>query len=204
MQAKLHRWAGDDSSRRFGDLFSLVCNRASRPGPWGVSARSQSEPARCWHSRKSSGHYRERRKRWHVGSADQAELGGAHLQRGHERRYVRADQDGAVSEHRAVWCMTRVGDCSRSTARLTLAGSIHDTLMRPGPTGAASSERDSTTSRSLLVSHGTIRTRRRTDVLSRESNDRHLNTITVEVWLASLQTASGDVAKPCTQISERD
>src|SRR5436305_8119945 len=24
MQAKLHRWAGDDSSRRFGDLFNLV------------------------------------------------------------------------------------------------------------------------------------------------------------------------------------
>jgi RNA-directed DNA polymerase len=26
MQAKLHRWAGDDSSRRFGDLFNLVCD----------------------------------------------------------------------------------------------------------------------------------------------------------------------------------
>ncbi|MGH3197339.1 MAG: hypothetical protein ACRDNT_15700 [Streptosporangiaceae bacterium] len=24
MQAKLHRWAGDDHSRRFGDLFNLV------------------------------------------------------------------------------------------------------------------------------------------------------------------------------------
>jgi RNA-directed DNA polymerase len=24
MQAKLHRWAGEDSSRRFGDLFNLV------------------------------------------------------------------------------------------------------------------------------------------------------------------------------------
>ena len=24
MQAKLHRWAGDDRSRRFGDLFNLV------------------------------------------------------------------------------------------------------------------------------------------------------------------------------------
>ena len=23
MQAKLHRWAGEDSSRRFGDLFNL-------------------------------------------------------------------------------------------------------------------------------------------------------------------------------------
>jgi len=26
MQAKLHRWAGKDSSRRFGDLFNLVCD----------------------------------------------------------------------------------------------------------------------------------------------------------------------------------
>ena len=26
MQIKLHRWAGDDSSRRFGDLFNLVCD----------------------------------------------------------------------------------------------------------------------------------------------------------------------------------
>ena len=24
MQAKLHRWAGEDPSRRFGDLFNLV------------------------------------------------------------------------------------------------------------------------------------------------------------------------------------
>jgi len=24
MQAKLHRWAGEDRSRRFGDLFNLV------------------------------------------------------------------------------------------------------------------------------------------------------------------------------------
>jgi len=24
MQAKLHRWAGEDSSRQFGDLFNLV------------------------------------------------------------------------------------------------------------------------------------------------------------------------------------
>ena len=24
MQVKLHRWAGEDSSRRFGDLFNLV------------------------------------------------------------------------------------------------------------------------------------------------------------------------------------
>jgi RNA-directed DNA polymerase len=26
MQAKLHRWAGEDCSRRFGDLFNLVCD----------------------------------------------------------------------------------------------------------------------------------------------------------------------------------
>ena len=26
MQIKLHRWAGADSSRRFGDLFNLVCD----------------------------------------------------------------------------------------------------------------------------------------------------------------------------------
>jgi RNA-directed DNA polymerase len=26
MQARLHRWAGEDSSRRFGDLFNLVCD----------------------------------------------------------------------------------------------------------------------------------------------------------------------------------
>ena len=27
MQAKLHRWAGDDPSRRFGDLFNLAAPR---------------------------------------------------------------------------------------------------------------------------------------------------------------------------------
>ena len=27
MQAKLHRWAGEDSSRRFGDLFNLAAPR---------------------------------------------------------------------------------------------------------------------------------------------------------------------------------
>ena len=26
MQAKLHRWAGEDPSRRFGDLFNLICD----------------------------------------------------------------------------------------------------------------------------------------------------------------------------------
>lgn len=53
MQVKLHRWAGEDSSRRFGDLFNLVCdpwflaeawsrvreNKGSRtPGPDRVTA----------------------------------------------------------------------------------------------------------------------------------------------------------------------
>jgi RNA-directed DNA polymerase len=53
MQAKLHRWAGEDPSRRFGDLFNLVCdpyflaeawmrarsNRGARtPGTDGVTA----------------------------------------------------------------------------------------------------------------------------------------------------------------------
>src|SRR5580700_2626325 len=28
MQAKLHCWAGEDPSRRFGDLFNLVCDPA--------------------------------------------------------------------------------------------------------------------------------------------------------------------------------
>jgi RNA-directed DNA polymerase len=28
MQTKLHRWAGDDGSRRFGDLFNLVYDPA--------------------------------------------------------------------------------------------------------------------------------------------------------------------------------
>ena len=27
MQAKFHRWAGEDSSRRFGDLFNLAAPR---------------------------------------------------------------------------------------------------------------------------------------------------------------------------------
>jgi RNA-directed DNA polymerase len=34
MQAKLHRWAGDDSSRRFGDLFNLVCDREFLAEAW--------------------------------------------------------------------------------------------------------------------------------------------------------------------------
>jgi RNA-directed DNA polymerase len=34
MQAKLHRWAGDDSSRRFGDLFNLVHDPAFLAEAW--------------------------------------------------------------------------------------------------------------------------------------------------------------------------
>ena len=32
MQIKLHRWAGDDSSRRFGDLFNLVLSISTSRG----------------------------------------------------------------------------------------------------------------------------------------------------------------------------
>ena len=34
MQIKLHRWAGDDSSRRFGDLFNLVSDPAFLMHAW--------------------------------------------------------------------------------------------------------------------------------------------------------------------------
>jgi RNA-directed DNA polymerase len=34
MQAKLHRWAGEDSSRRFGDLFNLVCDPVFLAEAW--------------------------------------------------------------------------------------------------------------------------------------------------------------------------
>jgi RNA-directed DNA polymerase len=34
MQAKLHRWAGEDPSRRFGDLFNLVYDRAFLVAAW--------------------------------------------------------------------------------------------------------------------------------------------------------------------------
>jgi len=33
-QTKLHRWAGDDSSRRFDDLFNLVCDPATLMVAW--------------------------------------------------------------------------------------------------------------------------------------------------------------------------
>ena len=34
MQIKLHRWAGEDSSRRFGDLFNLVYDPAFLVHAW--------------------------------------------------------------------------------------------------------------------------------------------------------------------------
>jgi len=34
MQIKLHRWAGKDSSRRFGDLFNLVYDPAFLVHAW--------------------------------------------------------------------------------------------------------------------------------------------------------------------------
>jgi len=34
MQSKLHRWAGEDSSRRFGDLFNLVYDPAFLMHAW--------------------------------------------------------------------------------------------------------------------------------------------------------------------------
>src|SRR5215472_1302825 len=34
MQARLHRWAGEDSSRRFGDLFNLVYDPEFLAGAW--------------------------------------------------------------------------------------------------------------------------------------------------------------------------
>jgi RNA-directed DNA polymerase len=41
MQAKLHRWAGEDSSRRFGDLFNLVCDLGFLAGAWDRARRNQ-------------------------------------------------------------------------------------------------------------------------------------------------------------------
>src|SRR3984957_19130467 len=40
MQAKLHRWAGQDSSRRFGDLFNLVHDRGFLAEAWLRVARN--------------------------------------------------------------------------------------------------------------------------------------------------------------------
>ncbi len=45
MQTKLHRWAGDDVSRRFGDLFNLVYDPAFLMHAWErVSTNKGSRP----------------------------------------------------------------------------------------------------------------------------------------------------------------
>jgi RNA-directed DNA polymerase len=41
MQVKLHRWAGEDSSRRFGDLFNLVCDLDFLAEAWGRARRNK-------------------------------------------------------------------------------------------------------------------------------------------------------------------
>src|SRR5271157_5580376 len=46
MQAKLHRWAGEDPSRRFGDLFNLVYDPAFLVHAWErVSANKGAQTA---------------------------------------------------------------------------------------------------------------------------------------------------------------
>ena len=46
MQAKLHRWAGEDPSRRFGDLFNLVYDPAFLVHAWErVSANKGAQAA---------------------------------------------------------------------------------------------------------------------------------------------------------------
>src|SRR4249919_1685211 len=37
MQAKLHRWASEDSARRFGDLFNLVYDPAFLVDAWPIT-----------------------------------------------------------------------------------------------------------------------------------------------------------------------
>jgi len=41
MQVKLHRWAGEDSSRRFGDLFNLVCDPDFLAEAWDRARRNK-------------------------------------------------------------------------------------------------------------------------------------------------------------------
>jgi RNA-directed DNA polymerase len=46
MQSKLHRWAGDDSSRRFSDLFNLVYDPAFLMHAWErVESNSEAKTA---------------------------------------------------------------------------------------------------------------------------------------------------------------
>ena len=61
MQAKLHRWAGQDQSRRFGDLFNLVCDPDFLAQAWfrvkaNTGARTQGSTRPRWPtSRTGSG-----------------------------------------------------------------------------------------------------------------------------------------------------
>ena len=41
MQSKLHRWAGDDPHRRFGDLFNLVYDPAFLLAAWDAGPRNK-------------------------------------------------------------------------------------------------------------------------------------------------------------------
>src|SRR5438874_13829401 len=47
MQLKLHRWASEDSARRFGDLFHLVCDLAFLIRVW-ESVRSHEGAPSAW------------------------------------------------------------------------------------------------------------------------------------------------------------
>jgi len=46
MQTKLHRWAGGDASRRFGDLFNLVYDPAFFDARMGTRVHQQGRPDR--------------------------------------------------------------------------------------------------------------------------------------------------------------
>ena len=45
IQAKLHRWAGEDPHRRFDDLFNLVCRSRLPAGRLGSGAGQQGREA---------------------------------------------------------------------------------------------------------------------------------------------------------------
>jgi RNA-directed DNA polymerase len=69
IQIKLHQWASEDPSRRFDDLFNLVCDPAflalawdrvrgnTGPGPPGWTARAPSTSRRSAAVRRSSPSY---------------------------------------------------------------------------------------------------------------------------------------------------
>ena len=58
MQAKLHRWAGEDPSRRFGDLFNLVYDPAFLVARVGARVRQQGR-ADCGHRQGHCGQDRD-------------------------------------------------------------------------------------------------------------------------------------------------